>query len=376
MSDLNSAIQFIRQGQKQEAQKILEPLLEANPTNIQAWFWYVETYPSREKRIKVLEICLKMNPGNSQIIQALQTLSNQRPEQTTFTPSPAPSPKPAVTPTRTPYSSLYDEEPKSSVTASTHSYFDEKPAYPHVATANTGHSSPGKQKNAWEEVDSYADTSSLSKPQATAKSYAFYDVWLTVLTSFDMASYEDILNDPEAGAGRGFEWVAYAGIISGLLAPLSLISNPQFTELRNMPEFNGLFGNMGTTALMVVMAFALALLTPLISVIGVAISAGVQNVLALFFGGNGHYGRTVYALAAYIAPITILIALLGIIPFVGQCLTSIIGLYNIVLNVRALRAAHSISIWQALGVMFTPTIIFIILGCLIVFTIGFPSLSN
>ena len=133
---------------------------------------------------------------------------------------------------------------------------------------------------------------------------------------------------------------------------------------------------MGMTALMVVMSLALALLTPLFSVIGLAISAGIQNFFALMFGGKGYYGRTVYALAAYLAPMSILIAALGIIPLVGQCATSLLGLYNIILNVRALRAAHSISVWQALGVMFAPTIILIILGCLLVLVIGLPGLSN
>jgi hypothetical protein len=198
---------------------------------------------------------------------------------------------------------------------------------------------------------------------------------MTVLASFDIESYESVLNDPEAGVGRSFEWIAYTGIISGLLAPFSLLSNPRFAEIRNTAEFNNLFGNMGTTALLVMMSLALALLTPLFSVIGLAISAGIQNFFALMFGGKGYYGRTVYALAAYLAPMSILIATLGIIPLVGQCATSLLGLYNIILNVRALRAAHSISIWQALGVMFAPTIIFMILGCLLVFIIGLPSFS-
>src|SRR3972149_3778546 len=96
MSSLNSAIQLIRQGRKEEARQILEPLIKTEPGNIQAWFWYVDTCATVEKRIQVLEVCQKMNPGNSQVIQALQTLRSQRPEQTSFTPPPAQSPKPAI----------------------------------------------------------------------------------------------------------------------------------------------------------------------------------------------------------------------------------------------------------------------------------------
>ena len=381
MSGLNNAIQLIRDGRKEEARQVLEPLLKAEPANIQAWFWYVETCSTLEKRIQVLEVCLKMNPGNSQVTQALQMLRSQRAPQPSFDPPPDESPKPAVSepPQRaSPYSVSYDEESKDPAPYShAPAYFDDQPANSPAWSSNAQAQTSGKQKKAWEEdSSSYVDNSLLSKPKPAAKSYAFYDAWMTVLTSMDIEPYEDVLKDPEAGAGRAFEWVAYAGIISGLLAPFSLLSNPQFAALRNMPEFQGLFGNLGTTALLVLFALALALLTPIFSVIGLAIGAGIQNFLAGFFGGNGNFGRTAYALAAYAAPMTFLIAALGIIPLVGQCLTGLLGLYNIILNVRALRAAHSISIWQALGVMFTPTILIIILGCGLVFLIGLPGLSR
>ena len=157
-------------------------------------------------------------------MQALQSLRNQRPPQTSFTPPPAQSPKPAVSqpmPTPSPYSAIYDEEPKRPVPSSTPIYFEDKPALTNTAPQQ----SSGKQKKAWEEdYTSYVDDSLLSKSRPVAKSYAFYDVWMTVLASMDIESYENVLNDPEAGAGRAFEWVAYAGIVSGLLFPFTLMS--------------------------------------------------------------------------------------------------------------------------------------------------------
>jgi hypothetical protein len=354
MADLNNAIQLIREGRKQEAQRILEPLIKADTANIQAWFWYVETYPTVEKRIQVLEMCLKMNPGNAQVLGALQTLNKQRPAQSTSAAPP----------------SSYSTS-SSSLTPSR----DEKPIHAPVVM-HSSQGMQGNQKNAWENTISYVDNSALSRPQLAAKSYSFYDVWLTVLASFDIESYKEVLNDPEAGAGRGFEWVAYAGIISGLLAPLSILNNPAIAELKNIPEFDGVFGSMGMTAFLVFLAFALALITPIISVLGLALGAGIQNVLAVFFGGNGDYSRTVYALAAYLAPMTIIIALVGIVPLVGQCLTGLISLYHIILNVRALRAAHSISAWQALGVIVTPTILMAIFLCLVMYVAAPGILSS
>ena len=79
MPDLNHAVQLIRQGQNAEAQQILQTIIKADPKNVQAWFWYVETCTTTEKRIQTLEMCLKMNPANVQVTQALQMFRAQQP---------------------------------------------------------------------------------------------------------------------------------------------------------------------------------------------------------------------------------------------------------------------------------------------------------
>lgn len=72
---LSEAIALIKAGKKAEAQKILEPFIEANPQNIAAWMWDVETWPDWKTKIKVLEMCLKHNPGDERVRQALASLS-------------------------------------------------------------------------------------------------------------------------------------------------------------------------------------------------------------------------------------------------------------------------------------------------------------
>ena len=355
MSSLNNAIQLIREGRKEEARKILELLLRAEPGNIQAWFWYVDVFPILEKRIQILETCLKTNPGNPQVMQALQALRSQLP--------PAASQPPSS------YSAAYDEEPNKPI------YFDDSPAHPPVTSNTFQNQSTGKKKSTWENnnVD-YVDNSMLYKP--ARPSFAFYDVWLGVLSMMGIDTYQTMLDDPEAGAGRAFEWMAYAGIISGLIFPFSLFASPQFNELRNTSEFYRLFGNMGTTALLLMMALIMALLTPIVSVLGLAISAGIQNFLSVMMGGTGYFGRTAYALAAYLAPMTIISAALGAIPVVGQCLTSLFGVYNIILNMRALQAAHSFSAGRAIVVMILPSILIMIFGCLLIYIFSLPGLSR
>ena len=372
MSSLNNAIQLILEGRREEARKILELILRSEPGNIQAWFWSVETYSSLEKRIQVLEICLEMNPGNAQAMQALQKLRSQRPPQASYSPPSTQQPSqsystpPRDEPQKTAVPSYepvyYDEKPKTS--SSSHPYFDDAP---HVESDSYSYAS-SRQKI---DTISYSDTFSLTKPKPVRKSYTFYEVWMTVLLMKGGNAYEDILDDPEAGTGRAFEWMAYAGIISGLFFPFTLMASPQFAELKAMPEFNQFFGGFEGFTASIILALAMAVLTPLLSVISLAISAWFLNLIAAFMGGNGDYRRTVYALAAYMAPVGVLSSILMVVPIVGQCFASIGGVYSFILNIRALQAAHSLTTGKALGVIFFPVIFMFTFACLAILVVGF-----
>ena len=57
-------------------------------------------------------------------------------------------------------------------------------------------------------------------------------------------------------------------------------------------------------------------------------------------------------------------SLLLIVPIVGQCLAIPIVFYNLVLNIRALRASHSLSTLNAFGVIIGPSIFMFIFICL------------
>jgi|GEM_PF-2453492 len=78
MTDIQQAIYLIKQGRKREAQLILEAQIRSDPHDIKSWFWYVETLDSIEKRIQLLEVCLKQNPNNPQALQALEMLRDKQ----------------------------------------------------------------------------------------------------------------------------------------------------------------------------------------------------------------------------------------------------------------------------------------------------------
>ena len=71
---LIESIQMIKAGRKAEAQLVLEPYIQANPHNIQAWMWEAELFPADTDKIKVLEICLEHNPEHLQVQRGLEIL--------------------------------------------------------------------------------------------------------------------------------------------------------------------------------------------------------------------------------------------------------------------------------------------------------------
>lgn len=76
---LNKARVLINASKNNEAQKILEPYIEANPQNIQAWLLEVETWPNLDAKIQVLDMCLRHNPQAAPAQQMLAALKAQMP---------------------------------------------------------------------------------------------------------------------------------------------------------------------------------------------------------------------------------------------------------------------------------------------------------
>jgi len=104
---LIQSIQMIKAGRKAEAQLVLEPYIQANPHNIQAWMWEAELFPADVDKVKVLEICLEHNPDNPQAKHALEILRARCGIRAPLMETPAPAPvEIPIAPNSMPASSL------------------------------------------------------------------------------------------------------------------------------------------------------------------------------------------------------------------------------------------------------------------------------
>lgn len=396
MANLNEAVQLIRHGRKDDARRILEPILKANPQDIQAWLWFVETCATHEQRIRTLEICLKLNPANPQVLRALRALQSgaeNPPPVTSQTPAVPSAPQPDETPDWARRPAPKPAPPPPSAPSAPALVLDEPQPEPDSIFETSsrgwqqprGESKPAFDWDALEQASAPAETKSpipqeethhrAPKVQPRETSLPFYRVWWQAVSAQSVAGYAAIFDDPDAGAGRAFEWIAYTGVLTGLLAPLMFVFNPQFAELRALPEFQAVMGKISWNLLLVVMGLGMAVVTPLMGMIGLAINAWMYNLLAVIFGGKGTFSRTVYGLAAYLAPTSLLVTLLNLIPLVGSCLAAPIGIYSIILNIRAIMAAHDLPVGRALGVILLPGILFSVLCCVLGVLFG-PVLVN
>ncbi len=90
MNDLtrSAAIHLYQKGRIDEARQVLLECIRKDPQDVPSWMWLVATIEDPDERIATLRLCLKANPDNAEVRQALVLLAAQKnaPEANTDTP--------------------------------------------------------------------------------------------------------------------------------------------------------------------------------------------------------------------------------------------------------------------------------------------------
>jgi hypothetical protein len=205
-------------------------------------------------------------------------------------------------------------------------------------------------------VESFGSGENQSKP--------FYQVWIDAVTKPTAENYSQIVSDPKASLGTALLWLAGAGFINSLV---SGTLRSVFDTTAFYSDYLGSEYTVGTSFLGVIGgAFASIFLAPL----GALIFAGVIHLVSRVLGGSGSFEKYFYGFAAFWVPISLINAVIGGIPVIN-CLSVIIGIYALVLNVLANQAVHGYETWKAvvasLGV---PLLLFLILfACIMILVI-------
>jgi hypothetical protein len=110
--------------------------------------------------------------------------------------------------------------------------------------------------------------------------------------------------------------------------------------------------------------FTGALFSIFFSIVGFLIFVGILYLVGRVLGGQGEFGRYAYLNAAFVAPVTIVSALLSFVPILGGCLSLFLVIYEIVLCYFATKVEQRLSSGRAIITVLSPLILAVILaGC-------------
>lgn len=209
--------------------------------------------------------------------------------------------------------------------------------------------------------------------QAQAVPLSWTQAWLIALTQPNERSYTTLAEDPSASVRKAFAWLFVSGLIASAIASLlrlALISS----------ALSGLEQSSDTTlGLGVVVLMALLCVVPIsaaISGVGLMIFSGIQQFVASALGGQGNFTRLYYVMAAYTAPISVAGSLLALIPWLGACLSALIGIYTLGLNALAIKSVNRFGWGSAIVSMVVPLIFMVLVMVIIFFGLLYPVMSE
>lgn len=193
-----------------------------------------------------------------------------------------------------------------------------------------------------------------------------WQTWLRVLTHPEEATFEEERIKPNANLGTALIYIVIAAVVAAILGFVgsSLMMPGQMSMVRQMleqadlpPEVKTQLGDWLTTGAMTGLAGVAGIFSVIWAPIGFLIGAGILYLFARMLGGTGEFGNFAYLIAVAQAPLSILQALLSLIPMMGPCLVFILSIYGLVLAYYAVKVAHSLTAGRAITVLVLPLVI-------------------
>ena len=326
-NDLDKAIELVQQHEDEEAQSILQDLIRGNPQDLVAWSWYVKSCRTTEKRLEALKVCLKFNPSNTEILQAIQKLQER----------------------------VAAEQPPAFISPEIDNPEPALDAYPYTTLATQ--TSDIQTTDTQTEVANDSDKL-IGLDESLGRPFIWYQVWFNALTKANVDSYTALLRDPLANPGRAYWWAILAGLVSGLF----FLANP--ITLQRLNQLEKIEYGLEAGIVVVVIMLIFVLLSTLFSIPSLMIGAAIYNLIAKAFGGSGNFSRTVYLMGAYSAPFAIIISILSIIPCVN-CLVIPLSFYGFWLAVTSIQAAHRLNGGRSTIVIMIPSLVILMIICIL-----------
>jgi len=200
--------------------------------------------------------------------------------------------------------------------------------------------------------------------------YSWLEAWRLALTRPNEETFRNLADDPNGSLGRALSWIAITSAISYLItASVQLLFSGLFTGPGLLEALEHEAGLLLSRGLMIAGVYACGLpMVVLISVVGMLFYSGVVQFTANAMGGKGTFVEMAYALAAFTAPLTVLIGAISWIPWVN-CLTIPLGIYSLVLTLLAVKSVNRMSWGKTIStfavLLLVSVLLAVVLGLLI-----------
>ena len=165
------------------------------------------------------------------------------------------------------------------------------------------------------------------------------EAWTQAITDPSDQTYEAIITDPQATAGRAFGWAAAAAAVAAIVSAFGA-------------TLVGSDGG-GFAALLCAVPFAAVL-----AVIGLLIGGGIVNLIAKAIGGTGTFDELINGMAAVSSPVTIISSVLTLIPSIGTFISGLLFLYSIYLSLKVTKVVHQFGWGKAIAANFAIVFLF------------------
>jgi hypothetical protein len=119
--------------------------------------------------------------------------------------------------------------------------------------------------------------------------------------------------------------------------------------------------------------------------VGFYIVNGLTYLGAHIFGGTGGFSTHVYLQSLWVVPLGMvmsLVSLITVVPILGGCIAGIavlaLFIYSIILNVRAIKVTHDLTTGRAVGAIFAPALLLLVVPCLVIVVLALlgPAIGN
>jgi hypothetical protein len=238
----------------------------------------------------------------------------------------------------------------------------------------------------------------------------FYQIWLKAVTKPSVQTYEEIIADPNASASAAYIWLALVMLLGATISTLlQLIVQNMFGG--GTAAYGSLFEQYGVDmpipAVTGITTFICGIpLAVIFGLVGVTILVGITHGIARMLGGTGDFDKLLYAVAAYYSPVYLVNSLISPIPGLGKllyalaadnssilyiidryispllglnCLSILVIIYLLVLNVIAVKANYQFDWGRAVAASVGVYVLLFILVfcCIMIFTVALgPAIGN